>query len=78
MLGRLSITSVYAQMDTQVHTSKTRGDNNAMPLILEFANGAMGVAEEWTKLDGMDDRREVTVPREWLMPICSTAAPYVT
>jgi predicted dehydrogenase len=52
MLGRLPITSVYAQMGTHVHTRKTRGDDNAI-LILEFANGAMGVAEEsWTKLGG--------------------------
>ena len=59
MLGRPPITSVYAQMGTHVHTGKTRGDVNAI-LILEFANGAMGVAEEsWTKLGGMDDRAEV-------------------
>ena len=59
MLGRVPITSVYAQMGTHVHTSKTQGDDNAI-LIFEFANGAMGMAEEsWTKLGGMDDRAEV-------------------
>jgi predicted dehydrogenase len=59
MLGRPPITSVYAQMGTYVHKDKTRGDDNAI-LILEFANGAMAVAEEsWTKLGGMDDRAEV-------------------
>jgi predicted dehydrogenase len=59
MLGRPPITSVYAQMGTHVHTSKTRGDDNAI-LILEFENGAVGMAEEsWTKLGGMDDRAEV-------------------
>jgi myo-inositol 2-dehydrogenase / D-chiro-inositol 1-dehydrogenase len=59
MLGRPPITSVYAQMSTSVHADKTRGDDNAI-LILEFANGAMALAEEsWTKLGGMDDRAEV-------------------
>ena len=56
MLGRPAIRSVYAQMSTQVHAAKTRGDDNAI-LILEFENGVTCVAEEsWTKLGGMDDR----------------------
>jgi predicted dehydrogenase len=59
MLGRPKIKSVYAQMGTQVHGAKTKGDDNAV-LILEFENGAIAVAEEsWTKLGGMDDRAEV-------------------
>ena len=59
MLGRPAIRSVYAQMSTQVHGAKTRGDDNAI-LILEFANGVIAMAEEsWTKLGGMDDRAEV-------------------
>ena len=59
MLGRPAIKSVYAQMGTHVHGGRTRGEDNAI-LILEFANGAMAVAEEsWTKLGGMDDRAEV-------------------
>ncbi len=59
MLGRPPVRSVYAQMSTLVHGDKTRGDDNSI-LILEFANGAMAVAEEsWTKLGGMDDRAEV-------------------
>ncbi len=59
MLGRPPIRSVYAQMSTQVHGGKTRGDDNAI-LILEFAHGVIAVAEEsWTKLGGMDDRAEV-------------------
>jgi len=59
MLGRPPIKSVYAQMGTYVHKGKTRGEDNAI-LILEFANGAVGMAEEsWTKLGGMDDRAEV-------------------
>jgi predicted dehydrogenase len=59
MLGRPKIRSVYAQMATQVHSDKTRGEDNAI-LILEFENGTTAVAEEsWTKLGGMDDRAEV-------------------
>ncbi|MBI5095100.1 MAG: Gfo/Idh/MocA family oxidoreductase [Candidatus Hydrogenedentes bacterium] len=59
MLGGAKIRSVYAQMNTQVHTAKTRGDDNAL-IILEFDNGVVALAEEsWTKLGGMDDRAEV-------------------
>jgi predicted dehydrogenase len=60
MLGRKRpIRSVYAQMSTQVHGAKTRGDDNAI-LILEFDGGCIAMAEEsWTKLGGMDDRAEV-------------------
>ncbi len=59
MLGKPPIRSVYAQMATQVHTDKTRGDDNAL-LLLEFEGGCMALAEEsWTKLGGMDDRAEV-------------------
>jgi myo-inositol 2-dehydrogenase/D-chiro-inositol 1-dehydrogenase len=59
MLGRPPIKSVYAQMGTHVHRSKTQGEDNAI-LILEFANGTIAMAEEsWTKLGGMDDRAEV-------------------
>ena len=59
MLGSPPIRSVYAHMSTQAHGDKTRGDDNAI-LIIEFANGVVGMAEEsWTKLGGMDDRAEV-------------------
>jgi len=59
MLGRPPIKSVYAQMSTQVHTDKTKGEDNAI-LIVEFENGVIGLAEEsWTKPGGMDDRAEV-------------------
>src|SRR5882672_12098985 len=59
MLGRPPVKSVYAHMSTLVHGARTRGDDNAI-LILEFANGAIALAEEsWTKLGGMDDRAEV-------------------
>lgn len=53
------VKSVYAQMNTSVHTDKTKGDDNAI-IILEFENGVVGMAEEsWTKLGGMDDRAEI-------------------
>ncbi len=59
MLDTQKITSVYAQMATQVHTDRTRGDDNSL-IVVEFDNGVMGLAEEsWTKLGGMDDRAEV-------------------
>ena len=59
MLGRPPIATVYAQLSTQVHGERTRGDDNAI-LVLEFANGVIALAEEsWTKLGGMDDRAEV-------------------
>jgi myo-inositol 2-dehydrogenase / D-chiro-inositol 1-dehydrogenase len=59
LLGRPKITSVYAQMATQVHGKKTRGEDNAL-LLVEFETGAVGLAEEsWTKLGGMDDRAEI-------------------
>jgi myo-inositol 2-dehydrogenase/D-chiro-inositol 1-dehydrogenase len=59
LLGRPAVKSVYAQMSTQVHQARTKGDDNAI-IILEFANGTVAMAEEsWTKLGGMDDRAEV-------------------
>jgi predicted dehydrogenase len=59
MLGGSRVVSVYAQLSTSVHAPRTAGDDNAI-LILEFANGAVALAEEsWTKLGGMDDRAEV-------------------
>ncbi|HEY2940887.1 MAG TPA: Gfo/Idh/MocA family oxidoreductase, partial [Vicinamibacteria bacterium] len=58
MLGRPKVRSVYAQMSTNVHGAKSRGEDNAI-LILEFDGGATGLAEvSWTKMGGMDDRAE--------------------
>ena len=59
MLGRPAITSVYAQLSTQLHSDKTKGEDNAL-LILEYENGCTFLNEtSWTKLGGMDDRAEV-------------------
>ena len=59
MLGRPKITSVYAQLSTQLHSDKTKAEDNAL-LILEFENGYTFLNEtSWTKGGGMDDRAEV-------------------
>ena len=59
MLDKPEIESVYADMGTYVHKDKTKGDDNSI-LIVKFANGATGLAEEsWAKKGGMDDRSEV-------------------
>ena len=58
-LGRPEIQSVYCQMGTYVHGSKTRGDDETF-CLLEFANGALGMIENsWARRGGMDDRIEV-------------------
>jgi predicted dehydrogenase len=57
--AKAQISGVYAQMATQLHGDKTDGDDEAI-LVLDFADGAIGLAEEsWTKPGGMDDRAEV-------------------
>jgi predicted dehydrogenase len=57
--GKATIHSVYAQMGTYGHSGKTSGDDEAV-LLLTFAGGAIGLAEEsWNKPGGMDDRAEV-------------------
>ncbi|MDX9975051.1 MAG: Gfo/Idh/MocA family oxidoreductase [FCB group bacterium] len=59
LLNGANITSVYAQMNTQVHGDKTKGEDNAI-LLLEFENNVVAMAEEsWTKTGGMDDRAEI-------------------
>jgi predicted dehydrogenase len=57
--AKATVVSAYAQMGTYVHGDRTNGDDEAV-LILNFDNGAVGLAEEsWTKPGGMDDRAEV-------------------
>jgi predicted dehydrogenase len=54
--------SVYADLDTFVHSERTKGDDHAVVLVrFETADGeALGVAEEsWAKKGGMDDSAEV-------------------
>jgi predicted dehydrogenase len=58
-LGKPAVKSVYAQLSTQVHGDRTRGEDEALA-ILEFEGGAVGVVEDsWTKPGGMDDSIEV-------------------
>jgi predicted dehydrogenase len=58
-LNRPAIKDVYCQMNTQVHSDKTRGEDECL-CILTFENGAVGLIENsWTRLGGMDDRVEV-------------------
>lgn len=50
--------SIFADMATNVHAEKTRGDDNAT-IIVTFPGGRRGLAEEsWTRKGGMDDRAE--------------------
>jgi myo-inositol 2-dehydrogenase / D-chiro-inositol 1-dehydrogenase len=58
-LGRPNVKSVYAQLSTQVHGARTRGDDEALTIV-EFDGGAVGVIENsWTKPGGMYDAVEV-------------------
>lgn len=58
-LGRSPIKSIYCQMNTHVHSGKTRGEDDSL-CILEFENGAVGLVENsWARRGGMDDRIEV-------------------
>jgi myo-inositol 2-dehydrogenase / D-chiro-inositol 1-dehydrogenase len=58
-LGKPNVQSVYAQLSTQVHGARTRGDDEAVTIV-EFAGGAVGVVENsWTKPGGMYDAVEV-------------------
>ncbi len=58
--GRPRILSVYAHMQGGlIHRARTRGEVNSI-CIVEFEDGAIGVAENsWAKHGGMDDRVEV-------------------
>jgi myo-inositol 2-dehydrogenase/D-chiro-inositol 1-dehydrogenase len=58
--GRPAVKSVYAHMQTGlIHGGRTRAEENSM-CVVEFENGAIGIAENsWAKHGGMDDRVEV-------------------
>lgn len=59
ILGKQKVETVYAEMDTFVHQEKTEGDDVSV-ILVRFANGVIGLAEEsWAKKGGMDDRAEV-------------------
>ncbi len=74
MLGKPPITSVYAQMATQVHGDKTRGDDNAL-IILSSSRAA---ASAWPRKAGPSSAAwttgpRSTAPRAWPTPTCCTA-----
>ena len=58
-LGKPKVKSVYSQLSTQVHSSRTEGDDEAITII-EFDGGALGIVENsWNRPGGMDDSIEV-------------------
>ena len=58
-LGKPRITSVYSHMATQVHGTRTQGEDEAVTII-EFETGAVGIVESsWNRPGGMDDSIEV-------------------
>lgn len=58
-LDRPQIKNVYCQMNTYVHSDKTKGEDNSV-CIIEFAGGAVGLIEDsWARRGGMEDRIEV-------------------
>ena len=58
--GRPKVVSVQAHLQTGlIHGKRTRAEENSLVMV-EFAGGAVGVAENsWAKQGGMDDRVEV-------------------
>jgi myo-inositol 2-dehydrogenase/D-chiro-inositol 1-dehydrogenase len=57
--GKQPIRSVYSELDTHVHSDKTRGEDHAVT-ILKFADGGIGICENsWAKRGGMDDVAEI-------------------
>lgn len=59
MLNNARVKSVMATMSTVLHKGRTKGEDNSV-VIVEFENGAIGIAENsWAKHGGMDDHCEV-------------------
>ncbi|MCU0356499.1 MAG: Gfo/Idh/MocA family oxidoreductase [Cyclobacteriaceae bacterium] len=59
MLNNARVASVKASMHTVFHKGRTKGEDNSV-VIVEFENGAIGVAENsWAKHGGMEDFCEV-------------------
>lgn len=58
MYNNPELESIYADIGTFVHKSKTEGEDEAI-IIVNFKGGLKGMAEEsWAKPGGMDDRAE--------------------
>lgn len=59
ILDRPAVKSVQATMGTFVHADRTLGEDHCI-CVIEFANGALAVAENsWGKTGGIDDRCEI-------------------
>jgi len=59
MLGKPAVKSVYGQIDLVLHKDKTELDDHTI-VIIEFENGAVGVAEAgWAKQGGMTSTFEI-------------------
>lgn len=59
VMNKEPVVSVWAQMNQFVWGHKTRADDHAL-IVLEFASGALGIAEDsWCHQGGMDDRVEI-------------------
>ncbi len=57
--GNPKVKSVFATMNTFLHTKRTRGEDHSVTIV-EFEGGVLGVAENsWAKHGGMDDHIEV-------------------
>jgi predicted dehydrogenase len=57
--GKPRVRSVWANMQTVLHGSRTTAEDNSIAVV-EFDDGVVGLAEDsWAKLGGMDDRIEV-------------------
>src|SRR5262249_7123927 len=59
VMNKEPVVSVWARMNQFLWGKRTRADDHAL-IVLEFASGAIGVAEEsWCHQGGMDDRTEI-------------------
>jgi len=59
VFGKPQVKSVFAAMDTYVHTDKTAGEDHSL-CIVEYEGGRVGLAENsWAKPGGVDDRCEI-------------------
>ncbi|MCL4544728.1 MAG: Gfo/Idh/MocA family oxidoreductase [Chloroflexi bacterium] len=59
VLGKPAVKSVSAQLNTFLHSNRTRGEDHAI-IIVTFAGGAVGLNEtSWVQQGGMQDRAEI-------------------
>ncbi|MCF7944394.1 MAG: Gfo/Idh/MocA family oxidoreductase [Spirochaetia bacterium] len=57
--GSPRVVSVYATMQSVLHSNRSRGEDNTV-MVLEFEDDVIGVAEDsWARHGGMDDKIEI-------------------